>query len=789
MLRATAFMLLAAVQCASAATPLWTGSTYMDSIKATGADKLHAVGITGKGVSVAVVDTPFDAYNSHLINNIIEEACYGVSYEGIADSTTFSKFNAGMLDNLGTTDDGLRIWGMSGVSGVNLAQKEDVSHGTHVAGTVVAMAPDSGLILMTGASYVSNGGNEGLGYILETDFLLQKVAAIADQYNIVAVNGSYGDSSEYYKASDTGFEPATAAALKSLVAAGVTPVFAAGNEGSNNYLPSPAAQALALAVGSYGPDGTISAFSNLSAKVVLLAPGEFINSAIPGWTDQSEEGLLQGTSMAAPHVSGAIALLASGARNATVEEIYYALVNTGDLIAYDAATEPDRQAERDSARADGTLLTLYADSPLEVTAYAALRVDKAYAYLTSTRTGTLYRNVRDYGSPYADMIRAFGEELAAGVGDSSVIYQLLEGLSTPELARVAREMSPVILAAGSETIHVAAADLHGALGRRLSANRLNYEMQYDASMVQGYPKPMPNSPGWLNGIPGEAFTVWAEGSGGWLNREIAGWDRDYHSQSGGVTVGAETYFGGWTAGLFANVSRHEINGGGSFRTDIGALGAYGSVNQGVWYADGSLSIGWGHADSERGIHIPGNVYYYDQDTPIVYDAVTRTANGSTNNLGFNGRLAGGALLYDWGDWRLSAGADAFGAYLVHDGYRESGAGSLDLHLDRYNSFYVESGLTLSMTRLLRQGRRPLFATAKLGARYGMMFDHGLSGGYNIFGSRFKVDPELLSGFWASPELLVNWRVSDQVFMYASYEGRFGERRQGHTGRVGFEYAW
>lgn len=47
---------------------LWAGTAYMDSMYSTGAHLLHEIGITGYGVSAAVLDTPFDVTHEALRN-------------------------------------------------------------------------------------------------------------------------------------------------------------------------------------------------------------------------------------------------------------------------------------------------------------------------------------------------------------------------------------------------------------------------------------------------------------------------------------------------------------------------------------------------------------------------------------------------------------------------------------------------------------------------------------------------------------------------------------------------
>ena len=89
--------------------------------------------------------------------------------------------------------------------------------------------------------------------------------------------------------------------------------FAAGNEGWGHDAPSEYEPV--IAVGSFGPDGKMSEFSNYGTWVDILAPGgsdsdnylEWIASTVPS----DEYAFLGGTSMACPHVSGVAALLVS----------------------------------------------------------------------------------------------------------------------------------------------------------------------------------------------------------------------------------------------------------------------------------------------------------------------------------------------------------------------------------------------------------------------------------------------------------------------------------------------
>ena len=184
-------------------------------------------------------------------------------------------------------------------------------------------------------------------------------AAVADGMNVI--NLSIGEP-EVNPARDL-----VVRALGNAARAGVVPVVAAGNdfdEFGAGSITSPANTPAAIAVAAADSHNVIADFSSsgptpisLQMKPDVTAPGVDILSSFP--PSEGTWGTLDGTSMAAPHVSGAAALLKERHPAWTVEEIKSALVQTGNPVL-----APDRR-EALSTREGGGMIDLpRADDPL-----------------------------------------------------------------------------------------------------------------------------------------------------------------------------------------------------------------------------------------------------------------------------------------------------------------------------------------------------------------------------------------------------------------------------------------
>ena len=216
------------------------------------------------------------------------------------------------------------------VVGPNFAEDEfgsaTDSHGTHVAGTIggtkFGVAKNATLISVR----VLNG--VGRGKLTNTLQAILYVTArhTAKRRKVSIVNMSFSGS---YSSS------ALHAVVANAAARGIAFVGAAGNEGGDACLLSTARSKHIVLVGaSEIEDDTdvLAYYSNFGDCVDFIAPGSRIPSA---WnTAPNAYMVLDGTSMAAPHVAGVMALLVSEYGLTNVTELYQVLHNSASHMVH-----------------------------------------------------------------------------------------------------------------------------------------------------------------------------------------------------------------------------------------------------------------------------------------------------------------------------------------------------------------------------------------------------------------------------------------------------------------------
>jgi hypothetical protein len=255
-------------------------------------------------------------------------------------------------------------------------------HGTPAAGTLISgVAPNAYLgnykaLTIPTPGFGLDGNSAELAAAVE--------AAVADGMNVI--NMSLGEP-EVEPSRDLLVQ-----AIEGAAAAGVVPVIAAGNDFSEfgyGSVSSPGNAPSAITVAAADSRNVIASFSSagptpmsLQMKPDVSAPGVSIVSSVPA--KQGTFGELSGTSMAAPHVAGAAALLKERHPTWTVAQLKSALEQTGDPVH--SATG----AEVLSTREGGGMVDLpRADNPLVFAAPTGVSFGELAPGASATRTADL----------------------------------------------------------------------------------------------------------------------------------------------------------------------------------------------------------------------------------------------------------------------------------------------------------------------------------------------------------------------------------------------------------------
>ena len=315
--------------------------TLADSVPLIGAPDVWSLqdslgqSVTGHGVVVAIVDTGIDYTHADL------GGCFGPS---------------------------CRVKGGYDFSNNDTDPFDDMGHGTHVAGIVGASGASTGVAPDVSFLVYKVLGSGGSGSFSD---VVAGIEAATDPDG----DPTTDDAADIINMSLGGGgnpDDPVSQAVDNATALGVAVVISAGNNGSGyQTIGSPGVARTAITVGATDDNDIIAGFSSRgpvpsgwAIKPDVVAPGVSILAPVPiigVLGDPSGYRRLSGTSMAAPHVAGAAALLKQMNPSWTPERIKVALMNTAEDLGYDVFTQGagrirvDRAVAAASAVAPGSL--------------------------------------------------------------------------------------------------------------------------------------------------------------------------------------------------------------------------------------------------------------------------------------------------------------------------------------------------------------------------------------------------------------------------------------------------
>ena len=345
------------------------GVDQPESFENEDGDVFERPGVTGSGVTVAVVDSGVESVHPGLLGRVLA----GRNFE-----FSLLQRESGVIP--------AAIWDTYAQAAGPSALIDEVGHGTHCAGIVGGDGTGaSGLQLRgvaPGVNFVSikiasafNGVAADVGFeanaVAALDHLVRNREALG---NPRVVSNSWGILEEETQApifGPTNYDP-LAEVVRKAVEAGMVMVFSAGNDGGGpdqdtvRDVPTGLDEVISVASSCKAdrgscPGGQVNSFSSRGAQVDVAAPGDQILSAMAASIlaplGQATEGdfygesqtdavqnrafymRLSGTSMAAPHVAGVVALLLEANPALTPAQVREILVSTADDMAVEGDPE------------------------------------------------------------------------------------------------------------------------------------------------------------------------------------------------------------------------------------------------------------------------------------------------------------------------------------------------------------------------------------------------------------------------------------------------------------------
>ncbi|MBC7796270.1 MAG: S8 family serine peptidase [Pyrinomonadaceae bacterium] len=267
-------------------------------------------------VVIAVIDTGVNYLHEDLAANIWQNSAE-IAGNGVDDDAN------GYIDDVNGYD----------FANGDANPDDDQGHGTHLAGTIGAVGNNAkgvtgvnwNVRLMVLKTHDTTGNSTSAKLVEAFNYArMMKSRGV----NVKATNNSYGGCNEA-----CGFDQATKDAIDAAGKSEILNVFAAGNNNRNidttPFYPASYDSPSIISVAASDANDNKASFSNTgTVGVDLAAPGVNILSTIRS----GGYGFNSGTSMAAPHVAGAVALIASAYPNSSAQAIKARLLNSVDKL-------------------------------------------------------------------------------------------------------------------------------------------------------------------------------------------------------------------------------------------------------------------------------------------------------------------------------------------------------------------------------------------------------------------------------------------------------------------------
>lgn len=323
--------------------------------------------VDGSGVTVAVIDSGVFSFHPDFGVPGASRVSQGASFE-------LSLYNR-MLGVLPA-----EVWDQYASATAPLALTDEVGHGTHCAGTIGGdgsssagvdnrgIAPGVSIVSLKIASAV-NGVVEDIGFeansVAAIDYMIRHREELG---NVAVASNSWGllENEAQGILGPTDFDP-VAEVVRAAVDAGIVMVFSAGNDGPDadtvRPIPNAMEEVIAVASACKAHDGCepgkLSSFSSRGPSVDIAAPGDnILSTASPsilyplgqagGYFGDAPQDELQnraaythmsGTSMAAPHISGVVALVLQANPDLTPAQVHEVLISTAEDMVVEGDEE------------------------------------------------------------------------------------------------------------------------------------------------------------------------------------------------------------------------------------------------------------------------------------------------------------------------------------------------------------------------------------------------------------------------------------------------------------------